>query len=301
MSQATTAIGPRRAWGRGPSLAAVALAYVTALAGAMGAGALMGSAPPLLTVAIADLVGTLVIFIWSRSLNNSSMYDAYWSVVPPAVAVYFVVVADAGANGARQVLVLTVVWLWALRLTGNWARGWPGLHHEDWRYVEMRSGKAPYWISSLFALHLFPTVQVYLGCLALYPALVTSSSPVGVLDVIATVMAASGVVFELVADEQLRSFNRTKSPGDVCDEGIWAWSRHPNYLGEMLFWWGLWLFALAADAAWWWTVVGPLAMTAMFLGASIPMMERRSLTRRPAYAAYAERTPLLVPRPPRTG
>jgi steroid 5-alpha reductase family enzyme len=281
------------------SLSLVALAYATSLGAALAAGWLVGSSTPLVIVAVADLAGTVVIFIWSRLVNNSSMYDAYWSVVPPAVAVYFVIVADPGTSGIRQVLVLTVVWLWALRLTGNWARSWPGLHHEDWRYVDMRSGAAPYWVASFFGLHLFPTVQVYLGCLALYPALATSSSSVGVLDVVATVVAASGVILELVADEQLRAFNRTKSPGDVCDEGIWAKSRHPNYLGEMLFWWGLWLFALAADPAWWWTAIGPLAMTGMFLGASIPMMERRSLARRPTYAAYAERTPLLLPWPRR--
>jgi steroid 5-alpha reductase family enzyme len=301
MEDTSVHIGPRQRLGRGASLGIVLLAYATSLAAAVVAGTVVGSATPLVVVAVADLAGTVVIFGWSRVLNNSSMYDAYWSVVPPAVAVYFVAVADDGANVLRQVLVLTIVWLWALRLTGNWARSWPGLHHEDWRYVDMRSGSAPYWVTSFFALHLFPTVQVYLGCLALYPALVVPNNPAGALDVVAALVAGAGIVFELVADEQLRAFNRTKAPGDVCDEGIWAWCRHPNYLGEMLFWWGLWLFALAADPAWWWTVIGPLAMTGMFLGASIPMMERRSFERRPTFAAYAERTPLLVPRPPRRG
>jgi steroid 5-alpha reductase family enzyme len=291
-------IGPRRQLGRGASLALVTLAYLTSLGAAVAAGALVGSAHPLVVVAVADLVGTVAVFVWSRSLNNSSMYDAYWSVVPPAVAVYFVAVADPGTSVLRQALVLTVVWLWAVRLTGNWARSWPGLHHEDWRYVDMRTGKAPYWPTSFLALHLFPTVQVYLGCLALYPALVTSGTPVGVLDVVAAAVAGAGVVLEFVADEQLRSFNRTKSAGDVCDEGIWAWCRHPNYLGELLFWWGLWLFALGADLAWWWTVIGPLAMTGMFLGASIPMMERRSAARRPTWGAYADSTPVLIPRRP---
>ena len=85
------------------------------------------------------------------------------------------------------------------------------------------------------------------------------------------------------------------------DRGLWAWSRHPNYFGEILFWWSLWGFALAADAAWWWTVIGPLAITAMFCAASIPMLDARSRERRPEFAAYADRTPMLVPRPPRRG
>lgn len=293
-------VGPRRPLGRGASLAVVALAYVTATAVAVIAGAVTGTGNPLVTVAVADLAATVVIFVWSRAMNNTSMYDAYWSVVPPLVAVFYVVVAEPGVSELRQWLVLAVVWLWAVRLTANWARSWPGLGHEDWRYVEARSQSTPYWLASFAGFHLFPTIIVFAGMLPLYPALVTSTAAFGVLDVVATVVAGGSVLIELVADEQLRAFNRTKSPGEVCRRGLWAWSRHPNYLGEMGFWWGLWLFALAADPAWWWTVIGPVAMTAMFLGASIPMMERRSLERRAAYAGYAAEVSLVIPRPPRT-
>ena len=102
-----------------------------------------------------------------------------------------------------------------------------------------------------------------------------------------------------MSDEQMRAFARTKTPGEVCRRGLWSWSRHPNYLGEMGFWWGLWLFALAADAAWWWTVIGPVAITVMFMAASIPMMEKRSLANRAAYATYAAEVSLIIPRPAR--
>lgn len=300
MSDHDVHVGPRRTPGRGASLAVVAVAYLTATAVAVLAGAVVGTANPLVTVAVADLAATVVIFVWSRAMNNTSMYDAYWSVVPPLVAVFYVVVAEPGVSELRQWLVLAVVWLWAVRLTANWVRSWPGLGHEDWRYVDARSQAMPYWLASFTGFHLFPTIIVFAGMLPLYPALVTSTASVGVLDVIATVVGVGSVLVELVADEQLRAFNQTKARGEVCRRGLWGWSRHPNYLGEMGFWWALWLFALAADTAWWWTVVGPLAMTAMFLGASIPMMERRSLERRAAYADYAAEVSLVVPRPPRT-
>ncbi len=85
--------------------------------------------------------------------------------------------------------------------------------------------------------------------------------------------------------------------GRVADRGLWRFSRHPNYLGEIGFWWGMWLFALAAAPDWWWTVVGPLAMVLLFAFVSVPMMDRRSLARRPAYAEHMRRVPALFPLP----
>lgn len=292
-------VGPRRTPSRAASFAHVGACYLLALAVAVAVGAAVGTERPLVTVLAADVAATLVVFAWSRAVNNTSMYDAYWSVAPPIIATWLVTQADPGVPGARQALVVALVWLWAIRLTANWARGWPGLGHEDWRYVEMRSGKVPYWVASFFGLHLFPTLQVLLGCLALYPALVVGTDALGPLDALAAVVTAGAILLELVADEQLRAFNRTKKPGQICDRGLWSWSRHPNYVGEMSFWWGLWLFGLAADPSWWWTVVGPLTMVGMFLGASIPMIEKRSAERRPGWDAYAARTPVLLPRPPR--
>jgi len=88
----------------------------------------------------------------------------------------------------------------------------------------------------------------------------------------------------------------------VMDRGLWAWSRHPNYFGEFTFWLSLALFGVAvAPADWWWLLLGALAMLAMFLGASIPMMEERSLARRPGYQDVINRVPKFVPRPPRRG
>jgi steroid 5-alpha reductase family enzyme len=291
-------IGPLHPVGRGGSFAVVAGAYAVALAVALAAGAL-SDLHPLTTVAVGMGVAALTIFGFSRALNNSSMFDAYWSVVPPVVALYLVSVAAPGVPAGRQVTVTVLVFAWGIRLTANWARSWPGLDHEDWRYVDVRTNGRPYWPQSLVGLHLFPAVQVYLGCLALYPALVVGTDGIGALDGLAVVVTAGAVVLEAGADEQLRAFNRTKAPGDVCDVGVWSWSRHPNYLGEMLFWWGLWLFGLAAAPDWWWTVVGPVAMTVMFLAASIPMLERRSAERRIGWDDYRARTSLLVPRPPR--
>ena len=142
-------------------------------------------------------------------------------------------------------------------------------------------------------------LQVFAALLPVY-AVTRSGGAVGWLDVVALLLGVGAVTLQLVADTQMQRFAATKQPGDVMDRGLWAWSRHPNYLGELCFWLALALVGLAAspDDAWW-IFAGTAAMIAMFLGASIPMMEQRSLERRPAYAAVIERVPMLVPRPPR--
>ena len=283
------------------SLAHICVAYVVALAVAAAWLAWGWSSSLWLDALVADVLATLVIFGFSRVHHNSSFYDAYWSVVPPALALYWWAAGDLGLDDVRAWLVTTVVMVWAVRLTANWLYSWPGLEHEDWRYPLLRD-RAGRWslLADLFGIHLFPTLQVFLGMLPVYVAVTVSGRDVGWLDGLALVIGLGAVALELAADTQMHRFVRGRQPGQVMDQGLWGWSRHPNYFGEISFWFALALFGVAtvpADA--WWLFVGVLAMLAMFLGASIPMMEERSLERRPSYQGVIDRVPRLVPRPPR--
>jgi steroid 5-alpha reductase family enzyme len=284
--------------GKRGSLGLVSLAYLSALGAAWAVATAIGPERPVLALGLSYLTSALVIYAWSQAVDNGSMFDAWWSVLPPFAAVWLAFGHTAGVPGLRITLVMIVVWIWAVRLTTNWARDWPGLQHEDWRYLDLYS-KGPKALIALVAVHLFPCFVVFLGSLPLVPALVWGTRSIGALDWIALFIGVAGAVIELIADEEMRRFARTKSPGDVMDRGMWRYSRHPNYFGEILFWWSLWLFALAADPAWWWTVIGPLAILTMFLAASIPMLDDRSRARRPRFDAYAKRTSALVPWPNR--
>ena len=249
----------------------------------------------------ADVVATLVIFGFSRRYRNSSFYDAYWSVIPPLLALYWMGRHPEIAQSPRALLVMALIWLWAIRLTSNWSLYWGGLHHEDWRYavVRSRAGKAAVW-ADLFGIHLFPTVQVFLGCLPVYAVMSRADAPLGWLDAVAGIVTLGAIAIETAADLQLHAFIARRQPGTFINTGLWAWSRHPNYFGELGFWWGLMLFGLAAaPAQWWWIVPGALAMSAMFLFASIPLMDTRSVERRPAYREHMRKVSALVPLPPR--
>ena len=278
----------------------IAIAYLAAGIVALLAGIGLAGRHPLLIAAGADLAATLAVFAFSVAFRNSSFYDAYWSVAPVALAAWFALAPGSGmAPGARQILVIALVTLWSVRLTANWARGWTGLAHEDWRYVEIRAKTGRlYGLANLSGIHLFPTIIVFVGCLPLWPALATGLRPLGPLDAVAALVTLTGIALEFFADEELRRFRLSNPPREaICESGLWRYSRHPNYLGEMLFWWGLAIFSLAATGFVWWAWLGALAMTAMFRFSSLPMMERRMLERRPAYAERQKRVPLVVPWP----
>lgn len=282
------------------ALARVTAAYVIALGTAAAWLTLgPGSGHLLIDTLVADTIATLVIFGASRLHHNSSFYDAYWSVIPPAIFLYWW--AETGADGARVWLVMAVISAWAIRLTANWARGWPGMHHEDWRYPQLKQQAGRFEaVVDLTAIHLFPTAQVFLAMTPAYVVITHTDRAVGPLDIAALVVGLAAVWLEFAADTQMHRFVARREPGQAMDRGLWGWSRHPNYVGEVGFWLSLALFGLASSPGqWWWLFAGTAAMLAMFVYASIPLMENRSLARRPDYQAVIDRVSRFLPRPPR--
>jgi steroid 5-alpha reductase family enzyme len=274
---------------RATGFAVVGAVYLVAGGVAWAVAAALAGHHPLTVALWADVAATLVVFAASMVIGNSSLYDPYWSVAPPVI-----VIAWTDHVGARSIVVDLLVLAWAVRLTANWARGWRGLGHEDWRYVQIRGqNRAPWWLVSLTGIQLMPTLTVFAGLLAVWPAM--RDRPLNVIDAVALVVTVAAIAIETVADVQLHAFTAAR-PGKIADRGLWRISRHPNYLGEILFWWGLWLFGLAAAPSWWWTVAGPVLMVLLFAFVSVPMMDRRSLARRPAYAEHMRRVPALLPR-----
>jgi steroid 5-alpha reductase family enzyme len=175
------------------------------------------------------------------------------------------------------------------------------MQDEDFRYVNFRNSAGRfYWVVSFLSIHMFPTMIVFLGCMAVYPALAYHSSPFGTVDVIAAVVTLSAIVIETIADRQLRHFIKNPS-GTFLQSGLWKYSRHPNYFGEVLFWVGLFLFSLTPVAphlravVQWWTFLGPVAMILLFFFISVPIMDKRMLQKKEGYRAYMKKTSALVP------
>jgi steroid 5-alpha reductase family enzyme len=255
---------------------------------------------PIAVVIILDILATLVIFLFSLLFNNSSLYDPYWSLAPPVIMFFWVFHAQTlEALTLMQGLILIMVSFWSLRLTLNWFLRWRGIKDEDWRYIAFRfKYQEKYWLISLVGIHLFPTLMVFLGCIAAYPALALHEGTMGLMEWMGAGVTFTGIMIETIADRQLRRYDRDKSKCDFQNAGLWKYSRHPNYFGEVLFWVGLFLFSTGMDKVYWWILPGPVFMILMFYLVSIPMIDKRMLRRRTGYRDYLKRTSALIPLPP---
>jgi steroid 5-alpha reductase family enzyme len=253
----------------------------------------------MINVLIADIAATILVFVFSIVFNNSSVYDAYWSVAPPVIAVYLVKLFPEG-NQTRQFIVVALVFFWSIRLTANWFRGWQGFIHQDWRYtsIAQKTGKW-YWPVSFLGIHFMPTIFVFLGCLPLWYS-ISYNTPINVFDVVATLFTFFAILTEWTADEQLIKFRKGRTDNGYMKSGLWAFSRHPNYLGEICFWGGMFLFVLSSTGfktfAGYWTIAGFISMVILFKFISIPLMEKRNIERKPGYQEYLKKVPALLPR-----
>lgn len=246
-------------------------------------------------ILIADVIGTVVVFLFSIIFNNSSMYDPYWSVQPFVIAVFLAwPLLDLNL---LQMIVLFMVFLYGVRLTLNFYRGWPGMKHEDWRYQDFRKNFPKlYWPISFLGIHLFPTIMVFLACMSMLQIFRGPGMELNFWYILGLLTMFLAVGLAYIADDQMKKF-RTKpeNKGKLMRDGLWKYSRHPNYLGEILTWWGLYFFSLSAGYELWWTIAGPLTVTIMFVGISIPMLEKRELIRRPQYVEYKKEVGMLLP------
>lgn len=253
---------------------------------------------PFLWLTALPTVMGLALVAWGIATvrRNAGLVDIFWSLfLLLALAVYL---ASTTAMSPRALLVLALVTTWSLRLSIYLAaRNWNA--PEDHRYRAIRERNEPgfAWKS----LYLVFGLQALLAWLISAPlaASVGSESPLGVLDLAGVVLVVVGISVETIADAQLARFKADPAnAGGVMDRGLWRYSRHPNYFGEFLVWWGLYLIALGAGA--WWTVLSPLLMSVLLLKVSgVALLEEDICVRRPAYRDYLRRTNAFFPGPPR--
>lgn len=242
----------------------------------------------------ADVVATVFVWIFGLVFKNVSVYDPYWSVLPPVMMTAWAV--KWGVCNWTVCLLSLAVWVWGIRLTANWAYTFRNLDSEDWRYTKYRTEQKSFifQIINFFGLNMMPTVVVFL---AMMPglSLITEPCDVNMLTCVGFVMCIAAAVIQLVADTQKHRFSKTHK-GEICKVGLWKHGRHPNYFGEILMWWGVWVMFISCNgfSSHIWYVVGPVAMTCLFLFISIPLMEGRQLKNKPGYAEYRKETRMMI-------
>jgi len=276
-------------------------AYVCAVAAGAGVFLYGVMGDPLWDMLIADAVGTAVIFLFSLLFRNSSFYDPYWSFIPLCIAWGWHWVLVSPDSAARSWLMQGLIALWGLRLTFNFLRGLTDLGHCDWRYRDLEAQfPRTFWLVSFSGIHYFPTLLVFLGLVPVYLAMAGNGGALNGWDLAGAIVTFGGAILEGVADQQLVRFVRTNTePERYINEGLWSVSRHPNYMGELMIWWGLALFGYGVSGDWLWSFLGAVGMTILFVFISIPMIEKRMVRKRPGYVDQQKRVSVLIPWPPK--
>lgn len=240
---------------------------------------------------VFDSAATVAVFIFSVLFKNSSVYDAYWSFTPMVMSV--VLFVNNRAFSAFQLIFLAIFLVWSVRLTANWITVFTGFDYEDWRYRKFRNEtpKALWPAVNFFGIHYMPTFLVFLGMLPLF---VISKTALGPLSLFGDAVMLFGIALEFFADRQMHAFLSSQHHGDVCSKGLWKYSRHPNYLGEISVWLGVFLVMLPYAPEYLYYIAGAAGIALMFNVISIPLMEKRQLKRRPAYKEYRRTTSRLL-------
>ena len=237
----------------------------------------------------------LLLWLLSLVLRDVSIVDLFWGTgfVVIAWISYFTVTPSP-----RSTLLLVLVTIWGMRLTGYLT--WRNLGKpEDYRYQQMREhfGKR-FWLLSLPIVF---GLQGMLMWIVSLPIQVTGfgTKPLSGWDAIGICLWAVGLFFEAVGDLQLARFkSKPENKGQVMDRGLWRYTRHPNYFGDFLVWWGFYFVALGSGQAWW-TVISPLVMSVLLIRVSgVALLEKSLKNRTAGYREYVRRTSAFFPRPP---
>lgn len=267
----------------------VTLIYIFAYA--LGYAASFFISSRILQFFVFDLVATVAVFALSVALHNSSVYDPYWSFTPILFAVWLFV--SERAFSVWQILFLGVFCLWGIRLTVNWILLFTGFSYEDWRYRKFRDENKPamWFFINFTGIHMVPTLVVFAGMLPIFEIV---KHDMNALCLPGILVILFGISMEFFADRQMHIFLQGNEKMDVCTVGLWNYSRHPNYLGEISVWVGVFLTMLPFAPSKWYFVIGMVCMIVLFNVVSVPMMEKRQLKRRPAYRHYQKETSRLL-------
>jgi steroid 5-alpha reductase family enzyme len=237
-------------------------------------------------------------WVVSLVLRDVSIVDILWA--PAFATVGWLCAWLASAPTGRSWILLALITLWAFRLGSHILLRWRRLGHEDYRYAAIRAKHGPNFpITSLLWIFWLQALLLWVISFPLQAA-IASRAGLNAFDWIGGGVVLIGIAVEGVADAQLTRFRAEPQNRDrVLNIGLWAWSRHPNYFGDFLLWWGIWIMAMAGYAPLW-TVLGPIVMSALLLHYSgAGLMEETITDRRPAYRDYIKRTSLFFPWPPR--
>ena len=248
----------------------------------------------LLNIFLCDVIATVVVFIFSLIFRTASIYDPYWSV--QTVIIYVALMIKFGRFEAGNIIFLVFILFWAVRLTGNFIVHFSDMSYIDWRYRMLKEkSKFFYPLVNLVGIELLPTCVVYLASIPAFLYVINDVS-FHWTQIFGLLVMSVGVLLEILSDYEMIKFMKVRrSNKEIIRLGLWKHSRHPNYLGEITFWFGVAFIYFTPICKEWQVFAGALVNLLMFIFISIPMAENHMREYKTGFDQYVSETRMLLP------
>lgn len=247
----------------------------------------------LVSILIADVVATVVVYVFGLFFKTASMYDPYWSI--QTFVIYACLLSHYHTWNINNIIIFIAIVLYSIRLTVNFVIGFDSLKYVDWRYKMLKEKTGIFYqVVNLLGICTFPTLVVYSASI---PAFILAVQVMEFypLIFIGVSIILLGTLLELIADIQMKIFIKKRtSKSDIINIGLWKFSRHPNYLGEILIWFGLASCLVILYPMYWYYFAGAIINLLMFLFISIPMEENHMKEYKPGMEEYIQKTSMLL-------
>ena len=247
----------------------------------------------LVSILVADVIATLFVYLSGVLFKTSSMYDPYWSI--QTFIIYACLMSYFNNWSINNIIIFIAIVLYSIRLTVNFIIGFDSLKYVDWRYRMLKEKTGVFYqFVNLLGICMFPTIVVYSASIPafLLAELHLNFNPLIFIGVAVIIL---GTLLELISDVQMKKFIKVrKDRSEIINIGLWKYSRHPNYLGEILIWFGLATCLVAAVPNYWYYYAGAVINLIMFLVISIPMEEGHMKEYKPGMDEYIEKTSMLL-------
>jgi len=247
----------------------------------------------LINILICDAIATVVVWLFGVILKSASIYDPYWSV--QTAVIYTALLIKFNAWNLGSILFLSALLFWAIRLTVNFAVGFGNLRYIDWRYKMLKEKTGVFYqLVNLLGICMFPTMVVYLASVPFFIYAIDGYD-FNPIQIIGLIIMVGATLLELVSDIHMKQFIKTrKDRSEIINVGLWKYSRHPNYLGEISFWFGALFVLLFTNFNMWYWSFGAIINLIMFLVISIPMEENHIKEYKPGFMEYKKTTSMLL-------
>lgn len=277
----------------------ITISYIIVFLGGLGSFMLFDTYTNmhvLLNILLADIIATIIIWIIGIIFKSASVYDPYWSV--QTLIIFICLIIKYQTFNLGTALFLVVLSIYTIRLTGNFFVGFNDISYIDWRYKQIKEkcGKL-YQIVSLLGIHLIPTFVVYSASIPAF-LYVIKGSEFSFFNLIGIFVVLLGIALELIADLDMKKFQKIRtSRKEIIRVGLWKYSRHPNYLGEILIWYGVALIYILPHFEISYYFMGAVINTLLFVFISVPLADNHLKTYKDNYMQYKKETRCFLPIP----